>query len=62
MDPQMSAVLGVHFQLDSICSKMSNESIWACVDGYLPNNWAGLVRQRLCSMSYLVAMTNSDIH
>lgn len=37
MDPQMSAVLGVHFQLDSVCSKMSNESIWGCVDGYLPN-------------------------
>ena len=28
MDPQMNVVLGVHFQLDSICSKMFNASIW----------------------------------
>lgn len=38
MDPQMNALLGFHFQLDSICSKMFNESIWGCVDGHLPNN------------------------
>ena len=27
MDPQINALLGFHFQLDSICSKMFNESI-----------------------------------
>lgn len=36
-DPQTNAAVGVHFQLDSICSEMSNESIGNCMDDYLPN-------------------------
>lgn len=31
---RMNAVLGVHFQLDSICSKVFNASLWGR-DGYL---------------------------